>query len=149
MSLQIWRPHLRSRSELIAQRLLDSCVSSEEDQNRIASTGDILPERSLKFRRTRSRLLWVLNLCSHERFFTYKRVLKAVEIMKRQHNFRLPDIPGFEEGTWVKDQARILVKVLQRARKLTSPRAMDNAETQAYTEEEIESIMRGFLTCEV
>ena len=127
-----WRPHLRSRSQLLASKLESSCCTSDEDLARIKATGQLLPTTSLKFRSTRRKLKWVLALSS-DRYFTYKRVLLAMRLLRISKPFALPNVPGFDEESWILNQAGVIVRVLQRARKCTGP--MADLETQPWPED--------------
>ena len=122
--------HLRSRSKALAGHLYEACCSTEEDRARIASTGQLVPSGSLKFKAVRSRLSWVKDL-SAGRFFTKRRVHEAIVDLFLEHDIQLPSVPGFSQAKWLEEQSTSLTKVLQRARRST---AMDPslAETQAW-----------------
>ena len=133
--------HLRSRSKALAGHLYEACCSTEEDRARIASTGQLVPSGSLKFKAVRSRLLWVKDLPAG-RFFTKRRVYDAIVQIFLEHDIQLPSVPGFSQAKWLDEQASSLTKILQRARKST---AMDPslADTQAWDCED-----RFFVLCE-
>ena len=122
--------HLRCRSSVLAQHLYAACCCTPEDRERIASTGQLLPGGTLKFKAVREKLSWVKQLSS-QRFFTVKRVQQAIRQILEEHQLQLPSVPGFSLESWITEQTKALTKTLQRARKST---AMDPSklETQAW-----------------
>ena len=126
--------HLRTRSSVLAGHLFTSCCSTKEDRERVATTGQIVPSGSLKYKEVRNKLAWVKHLPA-QRFFTRKRVQQALRELLASHNLVLPCVPGFCQESWVRQQATSLTKTLQRARKSTAAVAMADpslVDTQAW-----------------
>ena len=127
--------HLTGRSQELADHL-QACTSSPEDQDRIRTTGDILPTQSLRYKELRRKVRWVTQLPG-ERYFTVKRVRHAIESLLAKNHFNLPGIPGFSQQDWLEDQSKKVAKLLQRARKTTVAAMADDAETQPWLEDYI------------
>ena len=124
--------HLRTRSSVLAGHLFTSCCSSEEDRQRIAATGQLVPSGSLRYKTVRAKLAWVKHLPA-QRFFTEKCVQQALDELVASHDLALPSIPGFCPESWVRQQTKSVTRILQRARKSTVPMADPSlAETQVW-----------------
>ena len=134
------RPAMTERSGKIDKvtSLLDQhLVQGNED--RIETTGSLLPTRSLQRKSTREALTWVRDFKEDgTRFFTQPLIRDSLLQLAEKHNLALPQIPGSDLNSWASEEAKVLPPLLLKARRSTikassnPSAAMDNEETQPW-----------------
>ena len=114
-----------SRVEALSQKMFEAFIQEDEGE-RLAKTGKLLRSNTLRTKTTRSAISTVLEARQNEadddadqsnkfRFWSKAVVKHALEKMFADHSLEVPMLPGFDWGTWVKEQAHLVQTLCKKA----------------------------------
>ena len=127
----------------LADCLWEAFVKADAGE-RLSRTGSLLDSESLKSKATREAFDIVMAAqedAEEKRFWTQRRVTKALEYMVKKYNIEVPITPGFTWATWLKDQAAVVHSLSQKSRRnawrrASSSSSMDYSDTVPWNYEE-------------
>ena len=136
---------LEKKSQVIAARLYDACIAVDEGV-RLSRTGELVPSENCRVKETRDAFQWVREITDETpRFFTKAAVQGAINILINDSDYpmSLPQTPDFCLSSWIDRQVAVVHKTIRAFRKqhpgcrarCGPDEAMDNAETQPWSEE--------------
>ena len=114
-----------SRVEALSQKMFEAFVQQDGGE-RLAKTGKLVRSNTLRTKTTRSAMATVLearnNGADHGehdpskfRFWSKSVVKHALEKMFQDHHLEVPMLPGFDWGTWIKEQASLVQSLCKKA----------------------------------
>ena len=113
-----------ARVEALSQKMFEAFIQQDEGE-RLAKTGKLLRSNTLRTKTTRSAMATVLEARNNgsdpgengpsNRFWSKAVVKHALEKMFQDHNLEVPMLPGFDWGTWIKEQASLVQNLCKRA----------------------------------
>ena len=121
---------------VLAKCLWEAFVKAD-DGERLAKTGSLIDAETLKCKATREAFDIVMTAgdnVEQKRFWTQRRVSRALEHMIKKYNIEVPITPGFTWATWLKDQAKVVHDLSQKSRRNAWRRSSSSASSMDYTD---------------
>ena len=111
----------KEKVQKLSKLIYENCVASS--LQRFQETGSVTPTTSLRHKATRKALEFASDLAQdNTRWFTVPLVKDALQMMITSHPAaaQVPKTPGFSTEAWLQQQAKVLAKLLSRARRSTA-----------------------------
>lgn len=120
----------QTRSQKVLE--LTDLVHASLDLEYTKTTGSLYASKSLRHSSTRKQLGFMKTFHYEGRLLTEKVTTCVVKRLLDHKNLELPNYPGYSKRTWVKEQAQVLLSLLQKARRQYSAMDPSTMETQEW-----------------
>ena len=115
IAMEIDGAALLAKGAFIADALYRHCFLPDEGV-RMRRTASIAPGTSLKHVAARKAFRWAANVGGGKKFFTLAACRKGVQLLLEKPDVVVPFV-GLPQNLWVESQAKLVMKLAQRARK--------------------------------
>lgn len=105
---------LYAKAAFIAQRLYSYCVLPDNGL-RLRKTASISPGTSLKHREANKAFQWANQVRENQKFFTLAACREGIKMLLEKPQVEVP-LVGLSMDAWITNQAKLVLKLCQRAR---------------------------------
>ena len=106
---------LAAKGLFIAESLYRTCVI-QDGGARLRKTGAVSPGTSLKHVAAKTAFKWASHVGERKKFFTLAACRKGIQMLLSMPGVEIP-FSGMSRGMWIESQAKIVMRLAQRARK--------------------------------
>lgn len=140
---------LAAKGLFIAESLYRTCVI-QDGGARLRKTGSISPGTSLKHGEARRAFKWASYVGEGKKFFTLAACRKAVQLLLSMPDVEIP-FSGMSKTVWIESQAKVVMRLAQRARKNCGASlrflAYNQSKTMDWEETQVIEDIGGWMGC--